>query len=196
MKSFIYSLITFLILVYTPNLKAENLPEKVINWLAAPDYVNMQYAGNLGLGAVGISYNSVDGKKNYGLSYGYLPSSVNHVEVHTISAKATISLYNLKITNSSFLNGYLGSNLIYSITDNTHLKFPGYYPANYYITNALHLAPFIGVKAGTTTRKKITNFLFFELGIIDHFLINSIRYEDISITDHLNLCMGISLPLR
>lgn len=196
MRSFANLIIVFLTLTYLPNLQAGNLPEKVIRRLATPDYINMQYAGNLGLGAIGVSYNSADGKKNYGLNYGYLPSSVNHVEVHSISAKAAISLYNLRITNSSFLNSYLGTNLIYSITDNTHLKFPGYYPANYYITNAVHFAPFIGIKAGSKTRKEATNFFFFEFGIIDHFLINSIRHKDISLTDHLNLCMGISLPLR
>ena len=72
--------------------------KKIIKRLIAPDYINFQYAGNLGLGSFGVGYISKNEKQNYGFGYGYLPSSVNDVEVHTISAK-----YAFKTLYQSFL---------------------------------------------------------------------------------------------
>ena len=160
----------------------------------APNYVNLQYAGNLGLASVGFGYISENEKHNFGASYGYLPSSINSVEVHTISAKGTFNFRRHKLSKSTFVNGYAGTNLLFSITDNTYLKFPGYYPSDYYFANAVHLAPFLGLKIGS--RKNISKFSYVELGTVDYYLINHIKYRRSQFSDCLNLCMGITVPLN
>lgn len=171
-----------------------NKDAKPTKKLFKPDYLNFQYAGNLGLGSVGIGYNSKNEKHNFGLSYGYLPSAVNSVEVHTVSAKGAFNFRKHKLYEKAFLNGYLGTNLLYSITNNTYLKFPGHFPSDYYFANAVHFAPFLGVKMGS--RKNISKFSYVELGTLDYYLFNRIKYRRSKFSDSLNLCMGLTFPLN
>jgi hypothetical protein len=171
-----------------------NKEPKIIKDLFSPDYLNFQYAGNLGLASVGVGYLSKNEKHNFGLSYGYLPSSVNSVEVHTVSAKGAFNFRKHKLSEKAFLNGYVGTNLLYSITNNTYLKFPGYFPSDYYFANAIHFAPFLGIKIGS--RKSISKFSYIELGTLDYYLFNRIRYRRSKFSDSLNLCMGLTFPLN
>lgn len=159
-----------------------------------PDYLNFQYAGNLGLGSVGVGFVSKNEKHNFGLSYGYLPSSVNSVEVHTVSAKGAFNFKKHKLSEKVFLNGYVGTNLFRSFTNNTYLKFPGYFPSDYYFANAIHFAPFLGLKIGS--RKNITKFSYIELGTLDYYLFNRIKYNRSKFIDCLNLCMGLTFPIN
>jgi len=171
-----------------------NNDAKLTKKIFAPDYLNFQYAGNLGLGSVGIGYVSKNEKHNFGISYGYLPSSVNSVEVHTVSAKGAFNFRKHKLSEKAFLNGYMGTNLLYSITDNTYLKFPGYFPSDYYIANAVHFAPFLGIKVGS--RKSIGKFSYVELGTLDYYLFNRVKYRRSKFSDCINLCMGLTFPLN
>jgi hypothetical protein len=133
-------------------------------------------------------------KHNFGLSYGYLPKSVNSVEVHTVSAKGAFNFKRHKLSKKAFLNGYIGTNLLYSVTDNTYLKFPGYFPSDYYFANAVHFAPFLGLKIGS--RKISSKFSYIELGTLDYYLFNRLKYNRSKFIDCLNLCMGLTFPLN
>lgn len=168
--------------------------KKLLDKIIAPDYINLQYAGNLGLGSIGFGYISENEKHNFGASYGYLPSSVNSVKVQTISAKEAFHFRKHKISDKTFVNGYAGTNLLYSITNNTYLKFPSYYPTDYYFLNAVHFAPFLGLKIGS--RKNISKFSYVELGTIDYYLFNRLKYRRTKFSDCLNLCMGLTFPLN
>ena len=194
MKTINIRLLLLLVFVSANIFASGNKDAKPTKKLFAPDYLNFQYAGNLGLGSVGIGYISKNEKHNFGLSYGYLPSSVNSVEVHTVSAKGAFNFRKHKLSEKAFLNGYVGTNLLYSITDNTYLKFPGYFPSDYYFANAVHFAPFLGIKIGS--RKSITKFSYIELGTLDYYLFNRIKYRRSKFSDNLNLCMGLTFPLN
>jgi hypothetical protein len=183
-----------LVLLGTTVFASGKRNKKLVDKIIAPDYINLQYAGNLGLGSVGFGYISENEKHNFGASYGYLPSSINSVEVHTISVKGAFNFRKHKLSKSAFLNGYVGTNLLYSITDNTYLKFPGYYPSDYYFANAVHFAPFLGLKIGS--RKNISKFSYVELGTVDYYLVNHIKYRRSEFSDCLNVCMGITVPLN
>jgi len=119
MRTIITTLLLLLFLIPGNIFASGNKDSKLTKKLFAPDYLNFQYAGNLGLGSVGIGYISKNEKQNFGLSYGYLPSSVNSVEVHTVSAKGAFNFKKHKLSKKAFLNGYVGTNLLYSITDKT-----------------------------------------------------------------------------
>lgn len=176
--------------IFASGNKDAKLTKNILN----PDYLNFQYAGNLGLGSVGFGYISENEKHNFGASYGYLPSSVNGAEVHTVSAKGAFNFKKHKLSEKAFLNGYMGTNLLYSITNNTYLKFPGYFPSDYYFANAVHFAPFLGLKIGS--RKNISKFSYIELGTLDYYLFNRIKYRRSKFSDSLNLCMGLTFPLN
>lgn len=194
MKTYRIKLITILLLASANIFASGNKDAKLTKKIFTPDYLNFQYAGNLGLGSVGVGFVSKNEKHNFGLSYGYLPSSVNSVEVHTVSAKGAFNFKKHKLSEKAFLNGYAGTNLLYTITDNTYLKFPGYFPSDYYFTNAIHFAPFLGIKIGS--RKNITKFSYIELGTLDYYLFNRIKYRRSKFSDCLNLCMGLTFPLN
>lgn len=193
MKTISSSLLLLLVFVSGNIFASGNKDTRLAKKIFAPDYLNFQYAGNLGLGSVGIGYISKNEKHNFGLSYGYLPSSVNSVEVHTVSAKGAFNFRKHKLSGKAFLNGYVGTNLLYSITDNTYLKFPGHFPSDYYFASAIHFAPFLGIKIGS--RKTITKFSYIELGTLDYYLLNRIKYRRSKFSDSLNLCMGLTFPL-
>lgn len=194
MKTNCIFLLVLLVLLGTTVSASGKRNKKLVDKIIAPDYINLQYAGNLGLGSVGFGYISENEKHNFGASYGYLPSSINSVEVHTISAKGAFNFRKHKLSENAFVNGYLGTNLLYSITDNTYLKFPGYYPSDYYFANAVHFAPFLGLKVGS--RKNISKFSYIELGTVDYYLVNQIKYRRSEFSDCLNVCMGITVPLN
>lgn len=187
-------LCALLVLVGTTVTASGKRNKKLLDKIITPDYINLQYAGNLGLGSVGFGYISENQKHNFGASYGYLPSTINSVEVHTISAKGAFNFRRHKFPKNAYVNGYAGTNLLFSITDNTYLKFPGYYPSDYYFSNAVHFAPFLGLKIGS--RKKISKFSYVELGTVDYYLINHIKYRRSEFSDCLNVCMGITVPLN
>ena len=184
----------FLVLMYTNAEASGKRNKKLLDKIIAPDYINLQYAGNLGLGSIGFGYVSENEKHNFGVSYGYLPSSVNSVRVHTFSGKGVFNFRRHKLSKRTFVNGYVGTNLLYSVTNNTYLKFPGYYPTDYYFTNAVHFAPFLGIKFGS--RKSISKFSYIELGTLDYYLFNRIKYNRTRFIDCINLCMGLSIPLN
>lgn len=168
--------------------------EKGFGKLMRPDYVNLQYAGNLGLGSVGLGYISDNHKHHLGINYGYLPSFVNSTQVHTFSFKSGFHFKKKKLSEKAFFNPYMGTHLLYSVTDNTYLKFPSYYPSDYYYTNAFHLAPFVGLKVGS--RKSITRFSYVEIGSLDSYLFNWLKYKRSKFVDCINVCMGISIPIN
>lgn len=194
MKTINIRLLLLLVFVSANIFASGNKDTKLTKKVFAPDYLNFQYAGNLGLGSVGIGYISKNEKHNFGLSYGYLPSSINSVEVHTVSAKGAFNFRKHKLSEKAFLNGYMGTNLLYSITDNTYLKFPGHFPSDYYFANAMHFAPFLGIKIGS--RKTITKFSYIELGTLDYYLFSWLKYNRSKFIDCINICMGISIPLN
>lgn len=194
MKAYRIKLIIILLFVSATIFASGNKDTKLTKKLFTPDYLNFQYAGNLGLGSVGVGFVSKNEKHNFGLSYGYLPESVNSVEVHTVSAKGAFNFKRHKLSEKAFLNGYVGTNLLYTITDNTYLKFPGYFPSDYYFANAVHFAPFVGLKIGS--RKNITKFSYIELGTLDYYLFNRFKYRRSKFSDCLNLCMGLTFSIN
>lgn len=193
-------LILLIIGIFNFSLKAfpaENKDRKTDKKIISPHYLNLQYAGNTGLGSIGIGYISKNGKKKIGLNYGYLPKSINGIQVHTISAKGDFHLTQLRLTESISMHGYTGSNFIYSITHNTFAILPEYYLDNYYLPTAFHFAPFIGIKFGKihADHRIPLKVLYFELGTLDYYLLNSIKHSFRRFSQSWNLSMGISLPL-
>lgn len=198
MKNIHISSLIFLILSLSSFSVSGKNERKILDRIISPDYINLQYAGNLGLGSIGSGYISKNDRHNYGFSYGYLPESVNGVEVHTFSAKGAFNFKKLHLSKKTALNGYFGTNLLYAVTDNTYMKFPGYYPSDYYFANAVHFAPFIGLKVGSMTgsRGSLSKHTYIELGTVDYYLFQNVKDRRLKFRDCMNICMGIALPIN
>jgi len=164
-----------------------------------PQYIGFQYAGNVGLASIGIGYGLKNQKIYLGGIYGYLPKSINGVEVQTIAIKAYYIYRSKQIFKNTCSYHYFGSNINYGITKNTYLNYPDYFPKDYYKTNALHIAPFIGTKTEYSLSKSYCYLrkiaIYCELGTIDQYIFADITSKQINIFDIVNICTGITFNI-
>lgn len=158
-------------------------------------YMNMQYAGNVGLVSIGAGTDLWRQKLYLGLIYGYLSEKIHDAEVHTLAIKAHYRFVAGNLLKEKFrYNLYAGLGINLGFTDNTYVGYPDYYPDGYYYTNAIHFAPYVGGKIfwskRETTLKKIG--VYCELGTIDKYIADVITSNQVSFFDIWNLGVGIS----
>jgi hypothetical protein len=160
-------------------------------------YIRAQFAGNMGLFSVGVGHSFYNNRLFADLGYGYLPSSINGADVHTLAIKAVCNLFKYQINpvNPAF---YLGTSLTYSITDNTYMKYPDYYPNGYYSPNAFHLNPFLGatVELPCFLPGLDAIWLYSEIGTVDYKIWYYIKNKTIDFDDIWNLCFGLTFHLK
>lgn len=198
MKACHIQLVVILFFALGSSFAAGNKEQKLINKIFRVDYINMQYAGNLGLGSVGLGYVAMNNKSTLGFSYGYLPESINKVEVHTFSLKRLFHIRKHKFSRNLLGTSYVGTNIILSKTNNTYIRFPDHFPRKYYFSNAIHFAPFIGTKFDNIikNKKRLGRYPFIEIGTIDYYLFNSIKYKQIDFVECFNVSVGVSFSIN
>jgi len=130
--------------------------------------------------------------------YGFAPASIVGNDIHTISNKNTIRLFRQPLNSKVSLTFSTGFSLNYSITKNTFIFLPKYYPDKYYSTNAIRFAPFI---SSNFIYKNDKNIVFknintyFELSTLDNYLWYYVKTGAFNFTDIWNLAIGINIPL-
>lgn len=161
--------------------------------LSKPE-VRLQYAGNLGLMSLGVGKDFSHPKISMGLSYGYLPKSVNGAEVHTFALKSTFYITKKNFKNLSFKT-YTGVTTTYSVAKNTYTEYPSYFPAHYHVPNAAHINPLLGIRLGYSSKQEKSNdiFIFAELGTVDYLLLYAVRNRIVSFREIVNLCFGLAV---
>ncbi len=75
---------------------------------------------------------------------------------------------------------------------------PGYYPDNYYNTNALHFAPFVSFNLNFNNEN--VNILknktiYFDIGTLDTYIWYYLKTKAMNFTEILNLAIGVNFPL-
>src|SRR3546814_207085 len=73
-----------------------------------PDYIPVQFAGNIGLLSSGAGFTSSKGNYQLGILYGYTPASVAHSNIHTLTAKNVFPLCHYPLKNNQIFSPYLG----------------------------------------------------------------------------------------
>lgn len=196
MYKFIFVSILLLIPCYNFS-SAQSLNDSVNSRLY---YTNLQYAGNVGLAAVGLGTTFKNEKLYLGLIYGYLPMTLNKVEVHTIAFKAYYSIFSRELFNRLNTSAYFGTNVNYGITKNTYLNYPDYFPKGYYYTNAIHFAPFFGRKYELALKKPQLGIsklgLYFEIGTLDKYIGNLFTSWQVGVFDIVNLSAGLTFCIN
>lgn len=160
-------------------------------------YGKIQYAGNMGLISIGAGRFFINNRLSVDFNYGYLPKWVNGVLVHTLALKPAFHFLNKK--NNKFETGfYTGISTNYSITNNTYIKFPDIYPKGYYLTNAIHFCPFLGVKLSImgSKRKALSLTMYSEIGTVDYMVYYALSKEAIRLHEIWNLCYGFTISFR
>lgn len=189
---FLMFLMVLMFLMFLSGLKAqENKKDKYI-----PDYIKLQFAGNIGIVSACTGYNFFNKRLQTDLFYGFVPASEAYTNIHTIANKNTLMLYQHQITNNIIVKHSIGFSLNYSITKNTHLFNPKRYPENYYAPNAFHLAPlfsynFFYINESFKIFKNIN--LYFEFSTLDNYLWYYMKTKAFNFGDIWNLAIGTTV---
>lgn len=163
-----------------------------------PDYVKVQYAGNIGLFSVGAGYDLFSDLVSTELLYGYVPESVSEAkEIHTITLKNTFPLYtkHWDAFSASAISGFTFS---YETGNNSQLKYPDKYPEGYYFTNAFHMTFFGGINLHKEIEasKMLTGIDFYiEFGTLETYLFYKVTSNEVGLDDVFSTAIGINLHL-
>lgn len=160
-------------------------------------YIKIQYAGNMGLFSVGYGKSLLKANVTVDINYGYLPPFINGASVHTIALKPAFH-FNVAAIGKTSTGVYTGASLNYSIASKTYLKYPDYFPKNYYNPNAIHINPFIGARIGFPVNFKRTSYcsLYSELGTVDYQMKLAFSNKQIRMADVVNLCFGVVIVVK
>lgn len=157
-------------------------------------YAGIHFAGNAGLFSGNFGKTFFNDHLDVRLGYGYLPQSVNDVEVHTLLLKTSYYFSRDLIFRKA--KWYLGVNTLYGFASNTFVKLPSHYPDDYYSQNAVHFAPYLGIRAPFIIYKPPwadNSFVHLELGTLDMYTWYMIKNKEINFWDICNLSFGLSL---
>lgn len=160
-------------------------------------YFKIQYAGNMGLFSIGYGKSILKTNVTVDINYGYLPSFINGVSVHTIALKPSFH-FNMATIGKTSTGVYTGASVNYSIASKTYMKYPDYFPRNYYNPNAIHVNPFIGARIGFPVNGKKIKVcsLYSELGTVDYQLKLAFTNKLIRMADIVNLCFGVVFVVK
>ena len=107
-----------------------------------PDYVAIQFAGNIGYLSAGIGYDLFNNVMKIELIYGYIPKKYSVTGIHTISLKTVFPIIRKQFYGIE-VSPYLGMTTSLEMGDNSILILPDYYSKGYYGINAFHFV-FLG----------------------------------------------------
>jgi len=162
-----------------------------------PDHYRLQYAGNIGFGAIGTGY-SISKLYEITFYYGLLNISFGDTRaaVNTLSIKNSFNIISKPL--AGHFKPKIGLSINWGNTHNTFKKLPDHYPRNYYFQNKIHLAPFWGGEWQHTIRNKTLKQVgaYFEFSTLDAYLIECLRNRFVHITDIWSLCFGLSFYIH
>ncbi len=120
--------------------------EQKQEWLK-PDYIKMQYAGNIGFLAIGAGYGWWNEIVQTDFLYGFVPESKGNAKIHTFTFKNTFSLYKFVIFEKYKVNPILGFSLSLEPGQNSFARIPEKYPDGYYFPNNFYVCLNAGAKS-------------------------------------------------
>jgi len=157
-----------------------------------PDAVKIQYAGNIGFMAGGISYD-VSNWYQLAIMYGMASDHSEAKTLNTVAFKNTFLVKkfhagNFIITPTAGISVNLGS------THNTFRNLPDQYPDGYYFQNKIHVAPFFGAMVYHPLPFKTIKGvdLYTEIGTMDNYLLEAIRTDYVKLNEIWNLALGLT----
>jgi hypothetical protein len=161
-----------------------------------PDYVKMQFAGNIGVVSVGAGYQLFDKVLYSELLYGYVPESVSKAaKIHLITIKNTFPIFRKEIGNNLTIMPIAGFTTTIDIGTTTFTTLPSKYPDDYYIPTAFHFTLFGGVMIHKDfINPKIINGVDFyvEMGTVETYLWYGITSKEVGLSDIFSTSFGLN----
>lgn len=139
-----------------------------------PDYVQLQFAGNIGILSAGIGYDLAHDKIHISILDGFVPQSIAGSNINTIALKNAFDLFTIRTPHHTRLKPYAGLTAMFETTGNGfYKKLPErYLDRNYYHYSAFHAAVFAGGALQVPVGKKEGQRLdiYAETGTIDAYV--------------------------
>jgi hypothetical protein len=191
----IFSLSAVILLFFIKSYAQEPSLVKDKSWYV-PDYVKVQFAGNIGLVSAGAGYQLFNKVLYTELLYGFVPESVSKSdEIHLITIKNTFPVFRKEIGNNFTISPIAGFATTYEIGTNSFTTLPSIYPEGYYVPNAFHFTLFGGamVHKDFKDSKMIKGVDFYlEVGTVETYLWYLITSKEVSTSDVFSASIGIN----
>lgn len=161
-----------------------------------PDYVKMQFAGNIGVVSAGVGYQLFNKVLYSELLYGYVPGSISEAEgIHLITIKNMFPIFRKEIGKNLIITPIAGFTTSIDIGTNSFTTLPGKYPDGYYVPNAFHFTLFGGamIHKDFTNSKFIKGIDFYvELGTVETYLWYAITSKEVNKSDIFSTSLGVN----
>lgn len=166
----------------------------------APDFVPLQFAGNIGLLSAGLGYSTRLRNYHVSLLYGYVPRSLARTYIHTIALKNNFPITRYALKNEQILIPYVGLGASIEIGGNGFFRQPADFPEGYYdFPKNLHALVYGGAKiqhlfANPTRNLRGVEF-FVEAGTIDLYIWYKAMSNEIRFNEIFTLALGANILL-
>lgn len=165
-----------------------------------PDFIPVQYAGNIGVVSTGAGYSTRTENYHLGLMYGYVPKAVGGAYIHTVTAKNTFPITRYAMKNNRVLVPYLGLGLSVELSGNAFFRQPPHFPESYYdFPKNLHVLAYGGVKVQHTFDESWSGLrgveFFAEAGTIDLYVWYKSMSREIRFNEIFSMALGVNLLL-
>ncbi len=161
-----------------------------------PDYIKIQYAGNIGFLSIGAGYEWWREISQTDILYGYVPECKGEATIHTFTIKNTFRLYQFNIKQKYNISPILGFSVSLEPGQNSYLRLPDKYPEGYYSTNSIYACLNLGVKSKFKfDEKRFFNSIetYAEINTIADYVYYNLKAQEDWEDDIWSLALGVNI---
>lgn len=144
-----------------------------------PDYLKVQFAGNIGFISIGTGYSFLHSTLQTSLFYSYIPKGIEDTNISTVSLKNSFAFLNVNIKPDYRISTYLGIGLSYS----------GYRP--------IQTLLFVGARLYKSSHGIFKGKdIYFEVGTTGLYLNYIVNNADVKVSSIANYSIGMSFYFK
>ncbi|NEM99250.1 hypothetical protein [Pontibacter burrus] len=197
MRNYILKSIALTIaILFSENLNAQTQPAdttKQKRWYI-PDAATLQFAGNMGMFAIGPGYDFAKERLSADLLYGFVPKFDSDEAEHLLTLKGTYKPWKIQRRRDiTVIPFQVGLGLSYYFDDKYPLKWGDEYPKNYYWWSPkVRVLGFAGASVTKGVQSSLIDKigLYGELGTYDLVATAWFNDESIKFGDIVNISLG------
>jgi hypothetical protein len=165
-----------------------------------PDYIPIQYAGNIGFLSTGIGYSGPNDIYHFSLLYGYAPESLAGVSIHTLTAKNAFHIHRFNFNNDIVFIPYAGFGLSIEVGGRSFFTLPSNMPEKFYrFPRSFHMIPCAGVKLQYLSERMFCfrgMEFFAEATSADVYIWYTFISNEVKINQVVSVALGVNLMLK
>jgi len=186
-------LLSIVMLCFQHDLYAQT-GEKNSNAGLLPDYLKLQYAGNIGMFSAGFGYSFFGRHVNTALHYGFVPGSYSAKSIHMLSSKTSFSFLHFKPGKTISVHPRAGAFITFLINNkiSSFSSIPGYATSKLNQPNSIHTGFFVGFGLFQQLKNSDDSIeLFLEYGTIGSYFKYVLDNSEIGFFDIYSLGLGL-----